>query len=137
VQGEGSNQFVFVYGTLLPRFVPAAMRDVIARLDLYGEGSVRGVLFDLGEYPGAVLDKASDNRVYGRVFQLSQDFPAIEALDRYEGYEPAAHNMSLFVRKLEDVELTTGATIECWVYEYNGDPQGAPIIASGRYEGPS
>jgi gamma-glutamylcyclotransferase (GGCT)/AIG2-like uncharacterized protein YtfP len=130
------GEFIFFYGTLLLEFVLEAMRDVVGRLLLYGEGSVRGALYDLGDYPGAVFDKASDKRVYGLVFQLPEDSQVLKALDRYEGYEPAAHGASLFVRKLVCVDLPTGGTSECWAYEYNGDPASAPVIASGRYEGP-
>jgi len=127
------SEFVFFYGTLLPQFVPESMREVVARLDFYGEGSVLGTLYDLGDYPGAVFDATSDKRVHGAVFQLPEDSRLLEALDRYEGYEPDSSTASLFVRKLVDVDLTTAGNIECWTYEYNGNPQGAPIIASGRY----
>jgi gamma-glutamylcyclotransferase (GGCT)/AIG2-like uncharacterized protein YtfP len=126
---------VFFYGTLLPEFVPPAMRDVVAPLHFCGEGSVRGVLFDLGEYPGAVFDEMSDKRVYGAVFQLPVDSGVLEKLDRYEGYEHGGHTASLFVRKLQPIDVADGATMECWVYEYNGNPQGVPLIASGRYRG--
>ena len=97
---------------------------------------MRGVLFDLGEYPGAVFDDASNKRVYGAVFQLPEDSGVLKALERYEGYEPGAYTASLFVRNCEQVDLADGRTMECWAYEYNGNPQGAPVIASGRYEGP-
>jgi gamma-glutamylcyclotransferase (GGCT)/AIG2-like uncharacterized protein YtfP len=132
-ESKAVSEFVFFYGTLLPELVPAAMRDVVARLRFYGEGSSPGILYDLSQYPGAVFDKASDKRIYGAVFHLPADSRVLQALDRYEGYEPASSTASLFVRKLVRADLTTGSTIECWAYEYNGSPQGAPIIASGRY----
>jgi len=127
---------VFFYGTLLPEFVPPAMGDVVGRLDFYDGGSVRGLLFNLGEYPGAIFDNRSNQPVYGAVFHLPEDSRLLEVLDRYEGYEPGAHTRSLFVRKRQYVDLAAGGAVECWVYEYNGSPQDAPIIASGRYTGP-
>jgi gamma-glutamylcyclotransferase (GGCT)/AIG2-like uncharacterized protein YtfP len=75
-------------------------------------------------------------RVDGTVFELPEDPQVLEALDRYEGYEPTAQATNLFVRKLQRVDLTTGDTIECWSYEYNGNPDDALVIASGRYETP-
>ena len=127
------SDFVFVYGTLLPQYVPAAMRKVVAGLRFYGEGSVRGVLYDLGEYPGAVLDKSSDMRVYGAVFQLPDTWSALPELDRYEGYDPASPGNGLFVRKCCPVVLSGGSFLDSWIYEYNGSPTGARVIASGRY----
>jgi gamma-glutamylcyclotransferase (GGCT)/AIG2-like uncharacterized protein YtfP len=122
VERKDAGEFVFFYGTLLPEFVPPAMRDLVARLHFYGEGSVRGVMFDLGEYPGAVFDDVSDRRVYGAVFELTEDLRVLEALDHYEGYEPAASSRSLFDRKRQSVDLVAGGAIECWAYEYNGNP---------------
>ena len=136
VEGKDTAEFVFLYGTLLPQFVPEAMRDVVTRLHFRGDGSLRGMLYDLGDYPGALFDKTSDERVYGAIFELPEDSRVLEELDRYEGYEPGVQVASLFVRKLQCVVLATGGTIECWAYEYNGNPDGAPVIASGRYEGP-
>ena len=132
---KDSGEFVFFYGTLLPEFVPDTMRSVLDRLRFSGEGSVCGMLYDLGEYPGAVFDATSDKRVYGAVFELPEDSQVLQALGRYEGYDPSARHKSLFVRKLQHVDLATGGAIECWSYEYNGNPEGAPILASGRYEG--
>jgi gamma-glutamylcyclotransferase (GGCT)/AIG2-like uncharacterized protein YtfP len=137
VERKDTAEFVFLYGTLLPQFVPEAMREVVARLHFHGDGSLRGVLYDLGDYPGAVFDTTTDMRVDGTVFELPQDPQVLEALDRYEGYDPTPHAANLFVRKLQRVDLMTGDTIECWVYEYNGNPNGALVIARGRYERPS
>ena len=106
------------------------------RSHFHCDGSLRGVLYDLGEYPGAVFDTTTDKRVDGTIFELPEDPQVLEALDRYEGYEPTPHATNLFVRKLQRVDLTTGDTIECWAYEYNGNPDGARVIASGRYERP-
>jgi len=132
----GSGQIgdcVFFYGTLLPQHTPPAMRRVVARLRLLGEGSVRGRLYDLGNYLGAVLDDAWDKRVYGAVFQLPDRSTILDELDRYEGYDAASPRLCLFVRRRHPVELSEGDIIECWVYEYNGEPAGMPVISSGRY----
>jgi gamma-glutamylcyclotransferase (GGCT)/AIG2-like uncharacterized protein YtfP len=129
VECKDTAELVFLYGTLLPQFVPETMRGVVARLHFRGDGSLRGVLYDLGEYPGAVFDTTTDMRVDGTVFELPEDPQVLEALDRYEGYESTPHATNLFVRKLQRVDLTTGDTIECWAYEYNGNPDGALVIA--------
>jgi gamma-glutamylcyclotransferase (GGCT)/AIG2-like uncharacterized protein YtfP len=133
---KDTAELVFFYGTLLPPFVPEAMRDVVGHLRFCGEGSVPGVLYDLGEYPGAVFDATEDKRVFGAVFQLPEEPQVLEVLDRYEGYESSSDASSLFVRKLVHVDLTTAGAVKCWAYEYNGNPREAPMIASGRYQSP-
>lgn len=109
------------------------MRGVIAELRSCGEGSICGRLYDLGEYPGAVMDNSSDMRVYGAVFQLPDKSAVLDELDQYEGYDPASPSTGLFVRRLRPVALSDGTVIDSWIYEYNGNPTGVPIIASGRY----
>jgi len=124
---------VFFYGTLLPRHTPPAMRSVVPWLRLLGEGSVRGALYDFGEYPGAVLADSSEQRVYGAVFELPEGPRILDDLDRYEGYDAASPSSCLFVRRRHPVALSADGVIECWVYEYNGNPANARIIESGRY----
>ena len=124
---------VFLYGTLLPEHAPAAMAATVARLREVGEGSVPGRLYDLGAYPGAVLDPASSTRVRGRVFVLPDDPGVLAALDGYEGFDRADARASLFVRTRATVDLATGDTTDAWIYVYNRQPGPAPPIASGRF----
>jgi gamma-glutamylcyclotransferase (GGCT)/AIG2-like uncharacterized protein YtfP len=105
----------------------------VSGLKPYGEGSIPGVLFDLGEYPGAVFDNSSSTRVFGTVFRLPDQVNLLSELDRYEGFDPASPSTSLFVRRLHPVALTAGESIECWVYEYNGSPRRERILSGGRY----
>src|SRR5437764_4730137 len=88
---------LFVYGTLLPGQSPPAMRDVVARLRPAGTAAVRGRLYDLGAYPGMVLDPAA-GEVLGQVMEMpapsdaSDDGPGPADLwrrmDAYEGFVP-------------------------------------------------
>jgi len=127
------SDFLFTYGTLRPEHAPDEIKSVVAKLTPYGEGSIPGVLFDLGEYPGAVFDNSSGAKVFGTVFRLPDEGNLLRELDHYEGFDPASPSTSLFIRKLHSVELTTGESIECWVYEYNGNPAQERILVDGRY----
>lgn len=127
--------YLFVYGTLLPGLRPSALGDPMARCVDRGPGSVPGRLYDLGPYPGAVLDPQGTARIHGRVFELPGDRDVLPALDRYEGYDPARMGNSLYLRVTQRVDLADGGSILCWVYVYNRDPGEAGMIPGGDYAG--
>src|SRR5271157_3862574 len=127
------SDYLFSYGTLLPEHAPPAIADTIAKLCPLGEGTVGGILYDLGDYPGAVLDSATDKRICGTVFQLPNDANVLPELDQYEGFYPSAPSASLFLRKRHPVRLSDGRILNCWIYEYNGKRTAAPVVPNGRY----
>ena len=132
-QNEMSD-FLFSYGTLLPEHAPAEIAAGVAKLRPHGKGSVSGVLFDFGDYPGALLDDLSNKRIFGTVFRLPKDPTLLDELDRYEGFDPASPGASLFVRKRCRATLSNGRIVDCWIYEYNGKPGTTQqVVASGRY----
>jgi gamma-glutamylcyclotransferase (GGCT)/AIG2-like uncharacterized protein YtfP len=126
------SDFIFVYGTLLPGLAPPEIAPAVAQLRSVAQGSVQGVLYDLGEYPGAVIDlpdidlleKEVRGCIPGMIFQIP-DHGLLRQLDEYEGYDPASPTASLFVRKLYEVRLDDGHTLSCWVYVYNQNPGNA------------
>lgn len=124
---------LFVYGTLSPRHAPPEIAATVRRLRPVGRASVRGRLYDLGEYPGAVLSKNSRSLIRGEVFELPGDQSTLTSLDNYEGFEPAKPNSSLFVRRTWPVTLDDGTRLRCWIYVYNGDMKRAQPVHSGRY----
>ena len=127
------SQHIFIYGTLRPGLAPDEIACAVEKLRIVGEGSVRGVLYDLGEYPGAVVSAAAHSRIHGMVFELPEDADVLRELDRYEGFNPEAVAESLFVREEQMVELLDGHALSCWIYVYNFEPVGARIIPEGRY----
>ncbi len=123
------NEFLFVYGTLQPAHAPAEIASVVTKLHPIDVGSVNGILYDLGEYPGAVLDPSSKHRIAGTVFQLPNDPDVLCALDAYEEFDPDAPGSSLFLRVLHPVALTKGGTLQCWIYVYNlNHTSGNPLV---------
>jgi len=133
-RGTLVSQYIFIYGTLRPGLAPDEIARVVENLKAMGEGSARGVLYNLGEYPGAVLDATADSRIYGSVFELPKDADVLRELDRYEGFNPDNKSDSLFVRVKQTVELVDGRTIDCWIYVYNLEPVGARVVTDGRYK---
>lgn len=127
------SEYLFVYGTLLPGAAPAEIASAAAQLVPVGTGWVRGSLYDLGEFPGAILEPSSGRRIVGNVFLLPGNPAVLEALDAYEEFDPAAPEQSQFLRVRATAELSTGSTLECWIYVFNQDVRSAVLIECGDW----
>jgi gamma-glutamylcyclotransferase (GGCT)/AIG2-like uncharacterized protein YtfP len=127
------SAYLFAYGTLQPGLAPADVAPLVEKLKPIGEGAVRGLLYDLGGHPGAIIDPSTDQKIKGLVLELPKDEDLLPALDAYEEFDPATPERSPFLRILRPVELASGGTLDCWVYIWNGNPASAPIIPCGRF----
>jgi len=117
---------LFIYGTLHPDRAPDEIADAARALRPIARGTIRGKLYDLGEFPGVVLDAATGEMISGEVFAIS-DAETLARLDRYEDYRPRDPDNSLFLRVQTTVTLDAGSIESCWVYVYNRElpPQSA------------
>ena len=127
-----TNDYIFLYGTLLPELAAGNLRPLLARLEPVGRGSVPGRLYDLGDYPGAVFDESAPSSVHGRVFVLAGR-DALREFDAYEGYDERDDSESLYRRVRQMVTLEDGNKLTCWMYAYNRDPRSAPVVPGGDY----
>lgn len=95
-------------------------------------GTICGSLYDLGPYPGAIVEKTSTHFVHGEIFKIYPDksIKVLEKLDVYEGIVGVASDE--YRRELHPVK-SGGTVIQCWVYVLNSIPEPAMIISSGRY----
>jgi gamma-glutamylcyclotransferase (GGCT)/AIG2-like uncharacterized protein YtfP len=124
-------ELVFFYGTLMTPFNRTGRLRIDHHLVPVGRGSIGAALFDLGIYPAAV--PASDGRVWGEVYEATQPFMVLQALDELEGYRPGEHESSLYTRMLTPVTLQDGRTVQAWAYFYNAPLGRAERIPSGDY----
>jgi gamma-glutamylcyclotransferase (GGCT)/AIG2-like uncharacterized protein YtfP len=127
-------EYLFVYGTLQPGQVPEEIAAVVEKLRSVEKGFIHGVLYDLGDYPAAVLDPLSKQKIYGTVFKLSNDPAVLKTLDEYEEFDPGASKNSLFIRVPGKVTLIDGRALDCWVYVYNQRLDSARVLESGKFE---
>lgn len=126
-------QHLFAYGTLQPGLIPPELAPLMAGISVIARGSVPGVLYDLGGYPGAVLDPRAESRIQGVVYRLPEEPSALAQLDDYEEYDPAAPGESLFRRILHSVTTANHGNLDCWIYVYNRNPGAAPVIPGGVF----
>jgi len=121
---------LFVYGSLRSDSGHPAHELVSNDFSLLGPASVKGKVYDLGEYPGAI-PSAGESLISGELYRLKEgaDFEAAAArLDEYEGVNETP---PLFTRNLVDVYLD-GRPTRAWIYWYNGSVEGKPWMESGN-----
>ncbi|MEO6098326.1 MAG: gamma-glutamylcyclotransferase family protein [Fibrobacteria bacterium] len=153
-----SGSLLFAYGTLMLATgipaVDAAMRDAGKSL---GRGWINGLLFDLGDYPGAVpgtvagggtgdvgrepelrtkpvvVEEAAP-KVWGHLLLLNNPAALFSVIDPYEGFDASDPGGSEFVRSETRVFLPA---LDRWfssqVFWYNFAIDRKARIGSGDY----
>ncbi|HTE00280.1 MAG TPA: gamma-glutamylcyclotransferase family protein [Mucilaginibacter sp.] len=125
------NNLLFVYGTLLDGDNEYAIY-LKNNTRFYAEGQLKGKLYDIGEYPGAVLSQGSDEYIFGAILQLNDPEKVLALIDDYEGFGRDQPYPNEFVRVSTEIERGAGMVI-CWVYLYNLPVTGLPWIKNDRY----
>ena len=125
---------LFVYGTLLKNFDNEMAVYLKNNSVFLGKGFFRGKLFDLGEYPGAIYEPASDYKVYGNIFELKNITATLGKLDEYEEVGDKYGKPNEYRREIIDI-FYNDSVIKCWVYLFNRDTKNYPQIISGGYLG--
>jgi len=117
---------VFVYGTLLKSM---SRFGLLADSQFMGHGFIRGVLYDLGNYPAI---KDGNSLVYGELYGIGRE--KLIELDSIEGYYPEDEHHSLYMRKEADVILLNdGSREKAYTYFYNHNLDDYQQIAHGDY----
>jgi gamma-glutamylcyclotransferase (GGCT)/AIG2-like uncharacterized protein YtfP len=129
---DQTNYPLFVYGSLLSGFKSQAYEYISRFFNLIGKATVKGKLYDMGEYPAAI-PSSDDGFILGELYQIKNiaEFSwAIGQLDDYEGVTPEPGEEQLYRRELSSVTIDDKIII-AWIYWYNGSIAGKPVIASG------
>lgn len=134
---QHSIDLLFVYGSLLSNARCALGRVPRERLQresrIVGEGKTRGVLYDLGDYPGFVATLGAHDWVIGEVLQLSDPSHTFQWLDEYEDVATDGQSPAMYTRVLRDVLLLGREPIQAYVYLYLPDAEGLEPVAGGNW----
>lgn len=114
-----------MYGTLRRGFENRYAQLLDRSAQYLGTARVQGRLYDLGQYPGILLQSGADEWVTGDLFQLRNSEETLAVLDEYEGPE--------FERVAAMAVLEGGDRLDCWVYEYKLEGGEDRRILSGDY----
>jgi gamma-glutamylcyclotransferase (GGCT)/AIG2-like uncharacterized protein YtfP len=123
---------LFVYGSLRSGFRSQVYEYISRFFSFVGEAKVRGRLFDMGSYPAGIATNDS-HFIVGELYQVKNpnEFSwAIGQLDDYEGVDVEFDEVQLYRREITEVNINNQIT-HAWIYWYNGDISGRPLIASG------
>ncbi|MBC7929400.1 MAG: gamma-glutamylcyclotransferase [Rubrivivax sp.] len=104
-----NKHLVFVYGTLR-RGNARAMSIRFPNSKFIADAKVSGSLYDLGAYPGLLLDD-SNSSVIGEVYEVDDEI--LNELDEFEA-------SSDYLRKQVEISFDTHRKL-CWTYEPNAE----------------
>jgi gamma-glutamylcyclotransferase (GGCT)/AIG2-like uncharacterized protein YtfP len=125
------NNKLFVYGTLLDEDNKYGiyLRD---NSQFFSSGKLKGILYDIGEYPGVVLYSEGDSFIYGIILEIDDPSAVLALIDIYEGYGEDQPQPNEFVRVLTEANTDKGP-VNCWIYLYNLPVDGLAPIQDGKY----
>lgn len=124
---------LFVYGSLRKGFLHPAYEYISRYFDFVSDARVKGLLYDMGDYPAAVPTEG-DATIVGELYAIREtdEFDwAMAQLDDYEGIHPEENEPALYRRDMATVILPEGNTTQAWIYWFDGDVSGRPQVESG------
>ena len=89
-----------VYGTLLKQSRSKMSAFLKTNSRIVGEGSFPGLLYDLGDYPGAIFIPECQSKVYGTIHYLSNPANTLRLLDKYEETGPEFQQPNEYIREI-------------------------------------
>lgn len=127
-------EYLFVYGTLLDTDNQAA-QILKSNAHFYAEGYFHGKLFDLGDYPGAVLCDNPQEKVFGHIFELAKPLIILQFLDKYEETGDLFPEPHEFIRLKTAIFTKNKEKLSCWIYLYNRSTENLRQIKKWRISG--
>lgn len=129
---DPNNGQLFVYGSLRSGFHHPAYAYISRYFTFISDARVKGALFDMGDYPAAIPVEA-DLFIIGELYHITNpdEFSwAMGQLDDYEGLHTENNEPALYRRELTTIYVGDKQT-QAWVYWFNGDVSGKPLVESG------
>ncbi len=86
----------------------------------------------MGSYPAGIVTH-DESFIIGELYEVNEENEfswAIGQLDDYEGVNVESDEVKLYRREITDVHINSEIT-QAWIYWYNGDVSGRPMITSG------
>ena len=128
------NAHLFVYGSLMCQFENPATALLQVHAVCLGRATMRGFLYEIDWYPGAVYESSTPAYVHGELWQINDEAALWPILDDYETVDSDQPGKESYDRRQVEV-LHRNEPFLAWVYLYNLPTAGLKRIESGRFEG--
>jgi gamma-glutamylcyclotransferase (GGCT)/AIG2-like uncharacterized protein YtfP len=126
--------YLFVYGTLRKGMSNNIKDRIVNDVQWIGEAEIRGRLYDIGNYPGAVpADNEDKAYVKGEILKLNNPETILKILDDYEGIDPDKPDDCEYRRGQYKICLPDGKEVNTWIYWYNLPVEGKVRIREQDY----
>jgi len=130
---SASYSQLFVYSSLRKGFHSERYGYISRHFSYVCDAKVKGILRDIGNQP--VCTPTLDNLfIKGELYKLNDEKEfswAFGQLDDYEGVVATEEEQPLYRRELTTVYKGDNTITKAWIYWYNGDVTGTPVITSG------
>ncbi len=129
---NGNCDHLFVYGTLRQVSQAPMSRVLASHSEYLDEGFIQGKLYDVGEYPAAILSTNKEHRVLGEIYKINNN-GLLKELDDYEGCSEAESAPHEYKRVKVEVKMSNKLRINAWMYAFNKPVKDLYLIESGDY----
>ena len=127
------SKYLFVYSSLRKGFHKSSYHYITQFFSFVSNAKVKGTASDVeGELFATPAE--NDSFIKGELYVLNDehDFPyVIGQLDDYEGLIVEQGEKPAYRRELTTVYKDDEETTDAWIYWFNGDVSGKPIVTPG------
>lgn len=127
-----SIEYLFAYGTLLLENNSPPILLLKSNSQLVGDGFFYGLLYNIDNYPCAIISEDPENKVYGKIFKLHGGNSILDKIDKYEGIGSNFPQPNEFKRNIITA-YSKNKQYQCWAYLYNREIENFQLIESGDY----
>ncbi len=127
-----TTPYLFVYGSLRQGFQSDAYHYISQYFTLVGNATTQGLLVNIGTHPVGIASNTNQH-IIGELYQLKNTNEydwAFAQLDDYEGIHVEQGEIPLYVKATTTVHYNN-TEVTAWVYWYNGNVDGMPVLNSG------
>jgi pyruvate carboxylase len=127
------KEFLFVYGTLRKNGGNSHYNILIENSLFKSDATFCGKLFEISNYPGAILSNNLNDEIKGEVYSLNNNSNILSILDEYEECSDNFKQPTLFLREKHIVTLSNKMKLLAWIYLFNQSIEDFSQIISGDY----
>ncbi len=128
-----TNYYLFVYGTLMQHHQHPMHQRLLTGSEFVCYGWITAQLYQIKNYPGAVLSDNETDKVYGELYRLT-NASLLAQLDDYEECSAAFPEPHEYQRQQVDVFIDKAKPVKAWAYIYKHAVDPGKQIKTGRFK---